>query len=90
MLERNTRLFEFATDGQSVDDTESARKAIADFFCERPAELDIRHVWDRAGRRFFRVNFWSMEATTGGPTIRRSAFVATDISNGSIQVHEVN
>lgn len=90
MLARNASLTGFTSGGRSVDATEMARKAIADFYCERVEELDIRHVWDRADCRCFRVNFWGREAATGGPTIRRSAFVVAMTSNGSIQVREVN
>jgi hypothetical protein len=89
MLAKTEKLYKYATVGESINGTEMARKAIADFYCERLEDLDIRHLWDRAGRRFFRVNFWGREAMTGGPTMRRSAFVAADFSDNSIRVCEV-
>ncbi len=89
MLANNEKLFMFATCGESVNGTEMARKAIADFYCDRLEDLDIRHLWDRARCQFFRVNFWGREAMTGGRTMRRSAFVAAEVTDNSIRVCEV-
>lgn len=90
MLIRNARRFEFEARTQVADGTEASRRAIAEFYAERVGELDIRHVWDRNSCQFFRVNFWGTDVSTGGPMIRRSAFVVADVSEGSIIVREVN
>ncbi len=89
MPAKTERLFKHATIGESVYGTEMARKAIANFYCERLEDLDIRHLWDRARRQFYRVNFWGREAINDGPMIRRSAFVVIDFEEDSIRVCEV-
>ncbi|MBI4716259.1 MAG: hypothetical protein HY763_00480 [Planctomycetes bacterium] len=64
------------------------RQAIGAYFFEDPDALDIRHLWTRGTKNFFRVNFWSTDPESGEPRIRHSAFIVVEKNEEGCHVTE--
>jgi len=65
------------------------QEAIAEHFVEFARWLDIRPLWRDDNIRFFRVNFWNTDFTTGERRIVRSVFLAIEDLYDGLCVREI-
>lgn len=59
---------------------------IAAAFAGQYGRLDVRHLWTRGGVSFFRANWWSRDWISGEDHVRRSEFVAVEMTDAGLRL----